>query len=63
MGLGWTEYLLDKFSVADAYLVTVLNWARATPQIDLAKWPKLDAWMKACWARPAAAKARAMRGA
>ena len=32
------EFLLDPFSVADAYLCTVLNWTRATP-IDLAKWP------------------------
>ena len=29
------EFLLDRFSVADAYLTTVLNWTRATPQIDL----------------------------
>ena len=29
------EFLLDRFSVADGYLTTVLNWTRATPQIDL----------------------------
>src|ERR1700733_14038381 len=33
------EFLLDHFSVADAYLVTVINWTMATPPIELAKWP------------------------
>jgi glutathione S-transferase len=39
--LGAQPYLMgDTFTVADAYLVTVLNWARAGG-IDLAAWPKL----------------------
>ena len=29
------EFLLDRFSVADGYLATVLNWTQATPEIDL----------------------------
>jgi glutathione S-transferase len=29
------EFLLDRFSVADDYLAGVLNWTRATPEIDL----------------------------
>ena len=33
------EFLLDHFSVADAYLVTIINWTMATPPIELAKWP------------------------
>jgi glutathione S-transferase len=33
------EFLLDRFSVADGYLATVLNWTRATPEIDLAAYP------------------------
>src|ERR1700709_2576907 len=33
------EFLLDHFSVADAYLVTVINWTQATPPIELAKTP------------------------
>src|SRR5262249_38318535 len=32
------EFLLDTFSVADAYLTTVLNWGRAMA-IDLTVWP------------------------
>ncbi len=38
------DYLLDHFSVADAYLVTVINWTTATPPIELAKWPALKAY-------------------
>src|SRR5690242_1184277 len=36
--LAGREFLLDGFSIADAYLYTVLNWGRATP-IDVTKWP------------------------
>jgi glutathione S-transferase len=32
------EFLLDEFSVADAYLFTVLNWTQATP-VELERWP------------------------
>ena len=34
------DYLLDAFSVADAYLVTTFGWAGAA-RIDLAPWPEL----------------------
>jgi glutathione S-transferase len=30
--------------------------------LDLSKWPKTQAWLKRCWDRPAAQKAKAMRG-
>ena len=36
--LAGREFLLDTFSIADAYLCTVLNWTRAVP-IDLSRWP------------------------
>ena len=59
--LSKSKYLLgNEFTVADLNVAAALFRALS---IDLAKWPKLDVWMKACWARPAAAKARAMRGA
>src|SRR5262249_13076773 len=39
------EFLLDRFSVADAYLVTVLNWTLATGT-SLAEHPALEAWFR-----------------
>jgi glutathione S-transferase len=39
------EFLLDRFSVADAYLFTVLNWSRVTP-IDLRRWPALTSYVE-----------------
>jgi glutathione S-transferase len=49
--LGGREYLTGKFSVADAYLFTVLNWTKPT-QIDTSKWPNLVAYMGRIAARP-----------
>ena len=51
------EFLLDHFSVADAYLVTVINWTMATPPIELAKWPTVKAYYERLRARPSVAKA------
>ena len=51
------EFLLDHFSVADAYLVTVINWTMATPPIDLAKWPNVKTYYERTRARPSIAKA------
>jgi glutathione S-transferase len=51
------DYLLDHFSVADAYLVTVINWTMATPPIELAKWPAVKAYFERLRARPSIAKA------
>jgi glutathione S-transferase len=51
------DYLLDHFSVADAYLVTVINWTMATPPIELAKWPSVKAYYERLRARPSIARA------
>jgi len=50
------EFLLDRFSVADAYLVTVLNWSTVT-QVDLTQYPSIGAYLERCHARPAVARA------
>ena len=50
------EYLLEAFSVADAYLFTVLNWAQVTP-IELRRWPALAAYMQRMLARPSVRRA------
>jgi glutathione S-transferase len=38
------EYLMGHFTVADAYLFTVLRWAPRL-EVELAKWPSLTAFM------------------
>ena len=48
------------FSVADLNVASALYRALA---LDLGKWPHLEAWLKRCWERPAAKKAREMREA
>ena len=53
------EFLLDHFSVADAYLGTVLNWTMATPPIDLKKWPAINDYLARLKTRPSVAKALA----
>ncbi|HLW90486.1 MAG TPA: glutathione binding-like protein [Roseiarcus sp.] len=50
------EFLLDRFTVADAYLFTVLNWKIATP-VDLKKWPALEAYYERIKQRPSIARA------
>ena len=51
------EFLLDHFSVADAYLFTVLNWTQAIPAIELAKWPAIKAYYDRMRQRPSVTKA------
>jgi glutathione S-transferase len=48
------EFLLDRFSVADAYLYTVLNWT-ATTKVDLTPWTGITAYHKRLQARPSIA--------
>ncbi|WP_437585574.1 glutathione binding-like protein [Sorangium sp. So ce1000] len=61
--LGWVaarlearEFLLDRFSVADAYLFAVLNWSVVTP-IDLKSWPAIAAYHARLHERPSVARA------
>jgi glutathione S-transferase len=42
----------ERFTVADAYLFTVLTWAKGQA-IDLAQWPALKTWFDKVGARPA----------
>lgn len=49
--LDGRAFLLEGFTVADAYLITVLHWAQATP-IDLTPWPAIVDYLKRGLARP-----------
>ena len=57
--LAGREFLLESFSVADGYLATVLSWTRATPEIDLASYPNVKAYLERMRARPSVAAALA----
>ncbi|HTN95258.1 MAG TPA: glutathione transferase GstA [Gallionella sp.] len=46
------DYLMGHFTVADAYLFTVLRWAPRL-EIDLSAWPVLKDYMERIAARPA----------
>ncbi|TWT15604.1 glutathione binding-like protein [Reyranella sp. CPCC 100927] len=50
------EFLLDRFSVADAYLATVLNWAQYSG-VDLAAYPAVHDYYQRMLKRPSIAKA------
>ena len=56
------EFLLDRFSVADAYLAVVLNWSRATT-IAFEQWPALKDYFGRMRTRPSIARALAEEGA
>ena len=53
------EFLLERFSVADGYLAVVLNWTRATPEIDLSAYPNVNAYLERMRRRPSIAAALA----
>ena len=60
--LAGKDYLTGKqFTVADAYLFVLLNWTKPT-QIDLAKWPNLQAFQKRVAARPKVKEAMQAEG-
>ena len=48
--LDGRDWLGDDFSVADAYLLTLLHMAQATP-VELARWPALDRYLAGGLAR------------
>jgi glutathione S-transferase len=54
--LSGREYLLDRFSVADAYLYAVLNWTVPT-RVDLAPYPAIKCYYESLQTRPSVAKA------
>ena len=50
--LAGKQYVMgDRFTVADAYLFTVINWTNML-KVDLAKWPNIQAFMGRVAARP-----------
>lgn len=55
--LNGRDYVLDQFSVADAYLSTVLNWSQATPMIDFDAYPAIKAYLARMRTRPSIARA------
>ena len=56
------DYLMGKtFSVADAYLFVLTNWTKPT-QIDLAKWPNIQAFNKRVAARAKVKEAMQFEG-
>ena len=60
--LGGKKFLTgDNFTVADAYLFTVVNWSNFLG-IDLGKWPKLKEFQARVAARPKVQEAMAAEG-
>ena len=50
--LSGKQYLMgDKFSAADAYLFTVLNWTKGL-KLDLSPWPNIKAYYERIGKRP-----------
>lgn len=56
--LDGRAFLLDRFTVADAYMVAVLNWAPYAG-VDLAQWPAVQAYNERLRKRPSVARALA----
>jgi glutathione S-transferase len=52
------NFLLDHFTVADAYLTTVLNWSTYAG-LELAEWPVLQSYYDTMVKRPSVARALA----
>lgn len=60
--LAGRQYLMgEKFTVADAYLFTVLRWTSRV-EIDLGKWPNLKAYAERIASRPKVQEAMKVEG-
>jgi glutathione S-transferase len=60
--LSKSKFILgESFTAPDAYLYTVLNWAKYFA-IDLAKWPAINSFMERVAARPSAQAAAKAEG-
>jgi len=60
VALSKSEWLAGPtFSVGDLNVAGALFRALS---LDISKWPHIKAWLNRCWDRPAAQKAKAMRG-
>jgi glutathione S-transferase len=60
--LSGKKFLMgNTFTVADAYLFTVLNWSNFL-SVDMAKWPAIGAFMTRVAARPKVQEAMAAEG-
>ena len=55
------SFLLEGFTVADAYLVTVLNWSPYAG-VALSEWPEVNAYFQRLIQRPSVARALAEEG-
>lgn len=58
---GRQHLMGDDFTVADAYLFTILTWSKA-PQLDLSRWPHVQAFQARVAARPAVQRALEAEG-
>jgi glutathione S-transferase len=59
--LTTTPYLLGQhFTIADLNVASILLWARQA-RVNLAAFPKAEAWLKSCLDRPAAQKVRQLQ--
>lgn len=59
--LGSNPYLMGEFSIADAYLFTVLNWTHHH-KIEMSGWPSIQAFMRRIAERPTVKKAMKAEG-
>jgi glutathione S-transferase len=51
------EFLLDHFTIADAYLATILNWTQVIPAIEMSQYPALVDYLSRLRQRASVARA------